>query len=95
LGEKGSIVYYKDLCVKKESFLQEKTIDTTGAGDIFFASVINYILEHGMEKLTEGDLHEMLLFANAAASMITTVRGALRVVPDRCEVENFIKKYRY
>ena len=95
LGEKGSIAYYKDLCVKKESFLQKKTIDTTGAGDTFFASVINYILEHGMENLTEGDLREMLLFANAAASMITTVKGALKVMPDRYEIENFLKEYRF
>ena len=63
------------------------TIETTGAGDTFCACVINYVLEHGLEDLTEADLLEMLTFANAAASLITTRKGALRVMPERAEVE--------
>lgn len=34
----------------------------------------------------------MLKFANAAASIITTRRGALRVMPTKSEVETLIKK---
>ena len=33
---------------------------------------------------------EMLTFANAGASLITTRKGALRVMPTREEVEEFI-----
>ena len=72
LGKDGSRAYYKDLRVEVPGFVQEHTIETTGAGDTFCANSLNYILEHGMEGLTEENLKELLTFANAAASLITT-----------------------
>ena len=56
----------------------------------FCACVLHYILEHGLTDLTENDLKEMLTFANAAASIITTRKGALRVMPEREEVEKLL-----
>ena len=50
----------------------------------------NYVLEHGLEDLTDENLAELLTFANAAASLITTKKGALRVMPERDEVLDFI-----
>ena len=44
-----------------------------------------------MEGLTEENLKELLTFANAAASLITTRKGALRVMPTREEIKNFIQ----
>ena len=76
--------------VEAAPFLQENTIETTGAGDTFCASILNYVLEHGLNSLTEENLLEMLTFANAAASLITTRKGALRVMPSRQEVIDFI-----
>lgn len=90
LGKEGSRVYYKDLRVEVAPFLQENTIETTGAGDTFCASMLNYVLEHGLTDLTEENLTEMLTFANGAASLITTKKGALRVMPSREEVLEFI-----
>ncbi len=92
MGKDGSRAYYKDLRVEAAPFLQEHTIETTGAGDTFCASALNYVLEHGLENLTEDNLMELLTFANAAASLITTRKGALRVMPARQEVLNFIKE---
>ena len=91
LGKEGSRAYYKDCMVEAAPFLQENTIETTGAGDTFCASILNYILEHGLNSLTEEQLKEMLTFANAAASLITTRKGALRVMPSKKEVEDFIR----
>ena len=91
LGKDGSRAYYKDLRVEVPGFVQEHTIETTGAGDTFCANSLNYILEHGMEGLTEENLKELLTFANAAASLITTRKGALRVMPTREEIKNFIQ----
>ena len=88
LGKDGSRAYYKDLRVEVPGFVQEHTIETTGAGDTFCANSLNYILEHGMEELTEENLKELLTFANAAASLITTRKGALRVMPTRDEIQN-------
>ena len=90
MGKNGSRAYYKDMRVEAAPFLQKNTIETTGAGDTFCASTLNYILEHGLENLTEENLMEMLTFANAAASLITTRKGALRVMPSRQEVIDFI-----
>ena len=53
------------------------------------------VLEVGAPHLldmTDEQLKEMLTFANAAASIITTRKGALRVMPTREEVLNFLKK---
>lgn len=91
MGKDGSRAYYKDLRVEAAPFLQENTIETTGAGDTFCASTLNYVLEHGLEDLTEENLKELLTFANAAASLITTRKGALRVMPSRQEVLDFIE----
>ena len=90
MGKDGSRAYYKDLRVEAAPFLQENTIETTGAGDTFCASTLNYVLEHGLEDLTEENLKELLTFANAAASLITTRKGALRVMPSRQEALDFI-----
>ena len=90
MGKDGSRAYYKDMRVEVAPFLQENTIETTGAGDTFCASSLNYVLEHGLEDLTEENLKELLTFANAAASLITTRKGALRVMPSKEEVLNFI-----
>ena len=90
LGPNGSRAYYKDLRVEVAPFLQEHTIETTGAGDTFCASSLNYILEHGLDHLTEKDLTDLLTFANAAASLITTKKGALKVMPEKEDVLAFL-----
>ena len=90
MGKDGSRAYDKDMRVEVAPFLQENTIETTGAGDTFCASSLNYVLEHGLEDLTEENLKELLTFANAAASLITTRKGALRVMPSKEEVLDFI-----
>jgi len=92
LGRDGSRAYYKDVKVEVPAFIQENTIETTGAGDTFFGSVLHFVLERGLENLGEADLREMLTFANAAASIITTRKGALKVMPSREEVEALMGK---
>lgn len=86
LGKNGSVAYYQDTKVFVPSFSLPDTIETTGAGDTFCACVLNYILDKGLEGLTREDLSQMLLFANAAAALITSRKGALRVMPTKEEV---------
>lgn len=90
MGRDGSRAYYKDLRVEVAPFIQESTIETTGAGDTFGACCLHHVLKYGLDNLDEEKLTEMLTFANAAASIITTKKGALRVMPEVEEVENFI-----
>ena len=91
LGKDGSKAYYKDTCVNVKGFANPNTIETTGAGDTFCANALNYVLDHGMENLTEDNLRELLTYANAAASLITTRKGALCVMPEKEEIEEYIK----
>ena len=91
MGRDGSRAYYKELKVEAAPFLQESTIETTGAGDTFGGSCLHYILKYGLDDLDESRLKEMLTFANAAASIVTTRKGALRVMPEIEEVESFIQ----
>lgn len=87
LGKEGSRAYYKDMRAEVPGFVQEHVADTTGAGDTFCGCVLNYVLEHGIENLGEENLKEMLTFANAAASLITTKKGAIRSMPEKEAIE--------
>lgn len=91
MGREGSRAYYGDKMVEAAPFLQEKTIETTGAGDTFGGCILHYVAEHGLDDLTEEQLRDMLIFANSAASLITTKKGALRVMPEEKEIEALIK----
>jgi len=90
MGKEGSRAYYQGTMVEAASFLQKNTIETTGAGDTFCGCVLHYICEHGLEQLSEENLKEMLVFANAAASLITTKKGALRVMPELEEIQKLL-----
>lgn len=90
MGRDGSRAYYGDKIVEAAPFLRKDTIETTGAGDTFCGCVLHGILEHGLE-LSEEQLHGLLTFANAAASIVTTRKGALRVMPTREEIEAELK----
>lgn len=90
MGKEGSRAYYNDMVVEVKPFVRPDTIETTGAGDTFCGCVLHYVCEHGLDGLTEADFQEMLRFANAAASIITTRKGALRVMPTLSEIEQVI-----
>ena len=85
-GKHGSIAIYKDMRVACDAVLRPDTIETTGAGDTFMGCMLHYVLEHGIENLTEDDLRQMQRFAAMAASIITTRKGALKVMPTKEEI---------
>jgi ribokinase len=61
------------------------SIDTTAAGDCF-GGALAVSLAEGMA------LSDALRFANAAAAISTTRRGAARAMPDRATVDDFIER---
>lgn len=85
-GAEGSYSYYEDKRVFVPSCKLGGVIETTGAGDTFCACVLNYVLEHGPDGLTSDDLAQMLRFANTAAYLVTTRKGAIRSMPEQTEV---------
>ena len=90
-GAEGSCSYYEGGKVFVPSFRLGGTIETTGAGDTFCACVLNYVLEHGT-KLDAGQRRQMLRFANAAAYLVTTRKGAIRSMPEREQVEEVLSR---
>lgn len=89
----------KAFCGGKEAYVpgfkNPDTIETTGAGDTFCASALYHVLKYGIEGLRdEARLHELLTFANAAASLVTTKKGALCVMPELEEVKSYISHYK-
>ncbi len=91
LGPDGSRIYTKGLRVERSAFLQEATIETTGAGDTFCACVLDRILTYGLDMPKEVML-ETLTRANAAASIVTTRKGALRIMPSEEEINQFLSE---
>lgn len=85
-GTQGSVACYQGLRVFQPGPSLGGVIETTGAGDTFCACVLNFLLEHGLESLTSQDLSQMLRFANAAAYLVTTRRGAIRSMPEKEQV---------
>lgn len=92
LGKDGSIAYYKNKKIYSKPFINKKIIDTTGAGDTFCGCVLYYILKNFLEDLSEEKIKEMLSFANAAASIVTTRKGALCSMPTEKEIIELLKK---
>lgn len=97
LGKVGSRAYLKnnvtDIKAEVPAFVREDTVETTGAGDTFGGCCLHYVLKHCPEGTdindvdwTEENLKEMLTFANKAASIITTRKGALAVMPTLEEI---------
>ena len=87
MGAKGSMYRYGELTGFQKTYTDVQTIDTTGAGDAFCACVLSKVLQSDLEGLNRQFLDEALDFANAAASAVTTRRGALKAMPELSEIE--------
>ena len=89
-GAEGSYAFYKDLVVYKPSYKLGGTIETTGAGDTFCGSILNGLLDRDIDSLKKEDLENMLSFANAAAYLVTTKKGAIRSMPEPDDVRKIV-----
>ncbi len=89
-GEKGSLHYTDGDAVFVPALTLGGTIETTGAGDTFCACVLHYVLTHGTGPFERTQREEMLRFANAAAYLVTTKKGAIRSMPSIKEIEEVL-----
>lgn len=95
LGKDGSMAVTGDKRVIVPAYIQKDTVETTGAGDTFCGCIVFHVLElikagRSLQSMTEREMAEMLKFANAAASIITTRKGALMVMPMKEEIVGLI-----
>ena len=85
-GPDGSHCFYGGRHVFVPGFSMA-TIETTGAGDTFCACVLHDVLANGLDGRTDETLAAMLRFANAAAAIVTTRKGALKAMPKVEEIQ--------
>ncbi len=96
-GADGSYSYCGAKRVYEHACSLGGVIETTGAGDTFCACVLNFVLENSegqdaadLTAYSEEQLHRMLRFANTAAYLVTTKKGAIRSMPERETVEKLL-----
>jgi len=78
-GARGAVALDGDDLIEVAGFAVD-AVDTTGAGDVFRAGFIAALLDGA-------PLKDMLRFANAAAALSCTRRGAMSSVPTRAQVD--------
>ena len=94
-GADGSYAWCGDAHAFAPSCSLGGVIETTGAGDTFCACMLNFVLEHGPAGLSDSQLLEMLRFANTAAYIVTTKKGAIRSMPEPEQVKALLVKQGY
>ena len=69
-------------------------IDTTGAGDNFWGTVLYGFLNNGTDinSISQKKLEEIVLMANIAAGMSTEKKGAIPSIPDLSRVRAALEK---
>ena len=88
LGAKGAYYRFGD-CTGLCEGVKVKVADTNGAGDTFFGAFLSGMARLGKYKpseLTEDEIHELVTFANKAASITTSRSGAIPAMPTLDEV---------
>ena len=81
LGKDGSEYRYRGM-KNRIPTITVKPIDTTGAGDAFFAGALSVLDNNVGKPLTEQILNDALRFGNVAGALNTTGRGAIDNLPD-------------
>jgi fructokinase len=93
LGARGSYYMFNG----KAGFIpgyRVRALDTTGAGDIFWASVLHQLLEKTiLLELKEPDMRKLIQTANAVGALTTLKKGAIPSIPTVDEIEQFFHQH--
>lgn len=88
LGNKGSKYIYKNLTNKIPS-IKVKPIDTTGAGDAFFAAILMNLDGINKNEWNKELLDKTFKFANIAGALTTLKVGAIDGLPSKEEINKY------
>ncbi|HBP26260.1 MAG TPA: hypothetical protein DD618_04840 [Acholeplasmatales bacterium] len=85
LGSQGSVFYWNGV---KELVpgIDVKPVDTTGAGDAFYAGVLTKLDGTDLKKLTADNLREIFRFGNIVGGLTTLSKGAIASLPNLLEI---------
>lgn len=85
LGKDGSKYFYNDLSNSLPS-IKVKPVDTTGAGDAFYAGILSQISDLSKSQWTKEKLDYAFLFGNICGALNTLGKGAIDNLPTKEEV---------
>lgn len=85
LGKNGCVFENENKEIKHVDVVDLNSVDTTAAGDIFLSG-FTYALSNGK------NIEECIEFANAIASISTTIKGAQTSIPTLEQVNNLIEE---
>lgn len=68
-----------------------KPVDTTGAGDAFMSGLLAGLSQVSNWKESDAVLVEVIRKANASSALATTAKGAMSALPNKAELEAFLK----
>ena len=88
LGKEGSEWRYRGKSGRMPT-ITVKPVDTTGAGDAFFAGALS-VLDKNHGEITDELLSESLRFGNVAGALNTLGRGAIDNLPDLETVNKYL-----
>jgi fructokinase len=89
-GRAGCVYFTRAFSGMVESFPVE-AVDTTGAGDGFVAGLLQGLLADPATVQDEVRLRKLCRFANAVGALATTARGAIPALPERKQVQRFLR----
>lgn len=69
-----------------------KPVDTTGAGDAFVSGLLAGLSQVSNWKENDAVLVEVIRKANASGALATTAKGAMSALPNKAELEAFLKE---
>src|SRR5476649_908622 len=82
LGAQGSLARCNGREIRTEGFPVD-CVDSTGAGDVFRGGFVSACL-----RWPDGDVEDLLAYANAAASLNCRALGARGALPTQAEVDH-------
>lgn len=89
LGKKGSRYIYKEISNYIPS-IKVNSVDTTGAGDCFFAGILVNIEKYKKEEWNKLLLDNIFKFANIAGALNTLSKGAIDNLPNLEEINKYL-----
>lgn len=91
-GRDGAYLKSRDGWYFNRCYNEVKTVDTTGAGDSFLGAALHKILALKGEAVAQAQAKDILQFASAAASLVTTRKGAIQSMASPEEIADFLQQ---
>lgn len=92
-GKNGSLLYQKNEIIYVSSY-PVIPVDTTGAGDAFFGTILGLITHYGFETFFQKKriIRQSLYLANVQGGSATTAKGALTGIMTKEKLLSFLEK---